>query len=186
MIGSIFFLRMNLSLRETSIWLRNEYRYPVDDDDEDDGESLRGSSLCAPFGEVMVRQRAETESQQTLTAVAARWRRNERTNEQATSYPTGQLTKPAKRNPSTGRAEPGPSVPRLSGFCSSLFLSLRSPQEHVYLKIILRILFIVSPLCCVTFSAGSRSACDVDDNRYRLPKGLGSCKQCQFSFAILV
>lgn len=95
-----------------------------DDEDEDDGES---PSLCASFGEVMVRQRAETESQQTLTA--ARWRRNERTNERAsdrpTSYPTGQLTKPAKRNPPTGGADsPVPRFPRLrSGFCSSLFPS---------------------------------------------------------------
>lgn len=97
---------MNLLFkREISIWLRVERRYtvyPMNDDDEDDGESPRRSSLCASFGEVMVRQRAETESQQTLTA--ARWRTNERASERATSYPTGQLTKPAKRNPPTAES----------------------------------------------------------------------------------
>lgn len=187
MIGNTFFPRMNLSARDF------DFGYGMNIDTRWT-TTTRTRTASRLGGRHFARRSARSWSGSVLKPrVNKLWRLwrlvGEGTNERAASYPTGQLTKPAKRNPPTGKAESlVPSVPRLrSGFCSSLFflpailsgtcLSKNNSPNIIYS---------VVSLLRDTFSAGSRSACDVDDNRYRLSKGLGSCKQCQFSFVILV
>lgn len=141
-----------------------------DDGDVDDNESPRQwrSSLCASFGEVMVRQCAETESQQTLAA--ARWRTNERASKrtgQSASYPTGQLTNPPNVTPTT---EPGSSAELVADFAPaspSFPLPSRSRSPARPSKNNSRSLFIAR-LSCVTLPR-DRFTIDVNEPR-RFPK----------------